>query len=942
MSRAFVSVLLVLVVGAVLWPMEVPWATFPGSNGRITFSSFRDGRMVSIYVMNPDGSAQTRLTDQEGMNDYSPTWSPDGSKVAFHRVAWSSMDYEIYVMNVDGTGQTNLTNNPAADESPTWSPDGRKIAFVSSRDGNIEIYVMNADGSNPTRLTNNWSTETQPAWSPDGSKIAFVSYRRSEGGDIYVMNAADGSGEIQLTSTDNNQHPDWSPDGSKIIFMRQSGLPPGFVYQVFMMNADGTSQTSLTGGTTLSIFGPVWSPDQSRIAFELGGQIYTMNPDGSGQTNVSKNQFTDSDPDWQPVHASTTYSVSLSVVGLPAGTPTRYYVDGTFIGTIQTGETKTMGFVPGPAHLLSVDLTVGEYVCRDNLWYVSEAGYHVFSYGATTTVTQTSTAVTSTSFPGANGKIAFVSDRGGTGVTALEIYVMNADGSGQTRLTNNAMWDDYPAWSPDGSKIAFARFRQVADNFVGQIYVMNADGSGQTNLSNNAADDYWPTWSPDGSKIAFRSYRDSTLNIYVMNSDGSSQYRLTTVFGDEPSWSPDGSKIAFLGWDGTNFQIFVVNADGSGLIQLTDYPGTSAEPSWSPDGSKIAFSRGAIGTMDEVYVMNADGSSQTNLTNNPAWDDSPSWSPDGSKILFCSGRDQYTQLYVMNTDGSGQTPLTNDAAAHLRPDWQPVHASTTSTASATTTTTNVQQTTTTTSQTGTTLVTLTVPTVSVIRGTIYSYDVYGNIRPLAWAQVTAISQEGISTVASSNVDGTYVIWVAPGTYNVTATSSPDFIPQSATVIVPPGWVAVVDLQLQPSGPTCTTCTVTTTQSQSTTALQTTGALQMQVVSNSTVSALVFDSTRGILNFTVSGPMGTYGFFDATIAKTLLLGQPIVLIDGIENAASVTEDSAFWFIHVTYSHSQHHVTIGGSSAIPEFPSFLLLTAVFVLVMAVLRVRRRQND
>ena len=116
-------------------------------------------------------------------------------------------------------------------------------------------------------------------------------------------------------------------------------------------------------------------------------------------------------------------------------------------------------------------------------------------------------------------------------------------------------------------------------------------------------------------------------------------------------------------------------------------------------------------------------------------------------------------------------------------------------------------------------------------------------------------------------------------------------------------------------------------------------LVMQVSSNSSVSNLVFDSSRSLLNFTVSGPAGTLGFFDAAIAKSLLLGQPVVLIDGVEHTASVTDDANYWYIHVTYPHSAHQVAIGGSNTIPEFPSIAMLTAVFVFAIIVFKRRTR---
>ncbi len=223
-------------------------------------------------------------------------------------------------------------------------------------------------------------------------------------------------------------------------------------------------------------------------------------------------------------------------------------------------------------------------------------------------------------FPGANGKVAFESHRDGN----AEVYVMNADGSGQTNLSNNAAGDAEPAWSPDGQKLAFASFRD--GNY--EIYVMNADGSGQTNLSNNAAGDLLPAWSPDGQKLAFTSSRDGNDEIYVMNADGSGPTRLTNnaEFDLTPAWSPDGQKLAFASFRDGNYEIYVMNADGSGQANLSNNAAADFAPAWSPDGQKLAFDSDRDGNL-EVYVMNADGSGQANLTNNAAFDMEPDWQP---------------------------------------------------------------------------------------------------------------------------------------------------------------------------------------------------------------------------------------------------------------------------------------------------------------------------
>jgi Tol biopolymer transport system component len=282
----------------------------------------------------------------------------------------------------------------------------------------------------------------------------------------------------------------------------------------------------------------------------------------------------------------------------------------------------------------------------------------------------------------ANGKIAFASWRDGT---YPEIYVMNPDGSGQTRLTYNGLWDLHPAWSPSGKKIAFDR------GPLGQsdIYVMNPDGSGETQLTSNSDFNYNPTWSPSGLRIAYVRRNASSPNgeIYVMNPDGSNQTNITNnpAEDEEPAWSPDGKHIAFRRSADTAAAtgIYVMNADGSNQTQLTNGPCAEDEnPAWSPDGTKIAFEGvatcgGPVEGRLRIYVVNADGSGRTPLTDGSANDLDPAWSPDGKRIAFTSDRDTsgivYYEIYVMNADGSGQIPLTTPAEDwNQEPSWQKV------------------------------------------------------------------------------------------------------------------------------------------------------------------------------------------------------------------------------------------------------------------------------
>ncbi len=332
------------------------------ANGKIAFVSNRDGN-AEIYLMEPDGSNQTRLTNTQG-EELAPVWSPDGTKIMFE----SNRDgnYEIYAMNSDGSHQMRLTNNPAADDSGAWSPDGTRIAFTSSRDGNSEIYVMSADGSNQVRLTNDPASDQFPSWSPDGTKIAFGRYTES-GSGIVVMNA-DGANQMQIfrgpndllswapdgsklaltvgqsiyvVNTDGSNakritanpdpaggadySPAWSPDSSQIAFSREVNCQFSFFdfeficdAQIWIVNADGSTQRPLTDGTRRYDTWPVWSPDGSKITFGHFGRdtnghsgIFVANVNGTGFTNISHTLAADDySPAWQPVPSNCAYSIS--------------------------------------------------------------------------------------------------------------------------------------------------------------------------------------------------------------------------------------------------------------------------------------------------------------------------------------------------------------------------------------------------------------------------------------------------------------------------------------------------------------------------------------------------------------------------------------------------------------------------------------------------------
>ncbi len=274
--------------------------------------------------------------------------------------------------------------------------------------------------------------------------------------------------------------------------------------------------------------------------------------------------------------------------------------------------------------------------------------------------------------PGGNGRIVFESSRDGK----PQIYVMDADGSNQTRLTNNSAWEEKPVWSPDGSKIAFQSSR---DGNI-EIYVMDADGSNQVNVTNHVSQDSDPAWSPDGTKIVFGSFRGVDYGLYVMDADGTNQVMVADITDEEdsieeicPAWSPDGSKIAFTANSIIHdyATLYVMDADGSNQTVL---PSTLADLGtcleWSPDGMRFAF-EASDGDYRDVFVMDVDGSNETNITDTATLSEyDPAWSPDGSKIVFGQSQVGGSDIFVMNVDGSDRTNLTNSEGYDYQPDWE--------------------------------------------------------------------------------------------------------------------------------------------------------------------------------------------------------------------------------------------------------------------------------
>lgn len=269
--------------------------------------------------------------------------------------------------------------------------------------------------------------------------------------------------------------------------------------------------------------------------------------------------------------------------------------------------------------------------------------------------------------PQFKGRIAYTATTGGSGtLTERDIFTVGIDGSSPRQLTNAPGQDFSPAWSPDGSRIAFVSERDGNAN----LYLMNADGSGQVALTTDPSDELGPAWSPDGSHIAFISNRSGEPLIYLMSASGGPARLLsppeTTITAGSLSWAPDGTRIVFESTNTRAPGLYILGLDGT-LHRLTDQAG-DITPAWSPDGSQIAF-YGSRNNLSGLYLIRPDGSGLREVNVNFDTDGAPSWSPDGTAIAMGYSADGMVTITGLQHTAIQQVPTPHSNS--FTPAWSP-------------------------------------------------------------------------------------------------------------------------------------------------------------------------------------------------------------------------------------------------------------------------------
>ena len=511
-----------------------------------------------------------------------------------------------------------ITNWSGLDDFPSLSPDGNTVAYCSDHNGSFEIFVKQlAAGAKEIQLTSDGGQNFQPAFSPDGQRIAYYSKQR---GGIWIIPASGGESR-QITEF--GSHPAFSPDGKQIAFQSNSlndlgayarnALPPSTLWLV-AANGGEPKQLTQVGNPAGGHGAPSFSPDGKRIAFEVDDynnpSAWTISIDGNDAKRIVESGS------YEPVYAPDGKSI--------------LYTGGRVSSVFQA----------------RVNPDTGEPIGEPN---------QIAGIGGTFS------GVRSVRFSADGRKIAYSAllRREGLSSVHLRTNSSEADSAPVSLVQNTNDRNNFPAFSPDGKRIAFSTCNIGGTNC--DIWLINADGSNQIQLTTNESNELIPSWFPNMEQVAFISNRTGHYTLWSINLNTKREKVLLDLTDslDYARLSPDGEQIVFnFKRNGGVFNVWTASLVGGEPKQLTFDKELMGFPAFSPDGKTIAFQM-KRGDDTHIMVMPSEGGTPVQLTFDKGQSWLYDWSPDGDKILFAGQRDGFWNVYWVSRSTKKQQQLTD-------------------------------------------------------------------------------------------------------------------------------------------------------------------------------------------------------------------------------------------------------------------------------------------